>query len=384
MSIRPLLLISFIAVSFFAACTSENRKFVVVGNINGMPVQTVVLEQISNDVISIVDSERSKEDGHFEVSGISPQPGLYRLRFQPNKFILLSVDKGNIRVAADWNSLENYTVTGSVPSENLKGFLAAVREHLRFSNSMGIVFDTLQARGNDSMLMVARKNFQDKRMQFTQYVERYADTTPYEPNAIFAARILNPATESTYLAAFAQSLNHRFPGTKMTREYLELYARTVAKPQQPAAAPVEIGAAAPELSLATPDGKTVALSSLRGKYVLLDFWASWCGPCRGENPNVVAAYEKFKDKNFTIYGVSLDNNKDAWQKAITDDNLTWTQVSDLKGWASSAAALYSIQSIPSNFLIDPAGKIIARDLRGEDLDHKLEEVLGAKATTANP
>ena len=123
------------------------------------------------------------------------------------------------------------------------------------------------------------------------------------------------------------------------------------------------------------DGKTVTLSSYKGKYVLVDFWASWCGPCRGENPNVLAAYNKFKSKNFTILGVSLDENKDAWKKAVDKDGLPWTHVSDLKGWKSDAAAIYSVHSIPANFLIDPTGKIIAKSLRGAELDSKLAELL---------
>ena len=129
------------------------------------------------------------------------------------------------------------------------------------------------------------------------------------------------------------------------------------------------------MTLPDVNGKTVSLSSFRGKYVLLDFWASWCGPCRAENPNVVAAYQKFKGKNFTIVGVSLDNNKDAWENAIKSDGLAWTQVSDLKGWQSQAAALYNVQSIPSNFLIDTAGKVIAKNLRGKDLEEALSSVL---------
>jgi peroxiredoxin len=138
---------------------------------------------------------------------------------------------------------------------------------------------------------------------------------------------------------------------------------------------MDVGVMAANITLPTPDGTNVSLYSLRGKYILLDFWASWCAPCRGENPNVVAAYQKYKNRNFTIYSVSLDSKKEAWEKAIQDDGLAWTQVSDLKGWQSSAVVQYAVQSIPSNFLLSPTGEIIARDLRGADLDQTLSNVL---------
>ena len=137
----------------------------------------------------------------------------------------------------------------------------------------------------------------------------------------------------------------------------------------------EIGTVIPDFEQNDVNGNPVNIKSFRGKYVLVDFWASWCGPCRGENPNVVTAFKKYSSKNFTVLGVSLDKSKDPWLQAIANDGLTWTHVSDLKGWTNAVAQKFGINSIPQNFLIDPNGVIIGRNLRGPDLDAKLESVL---------
>ncbi|GAB2605010.1 redoxin domain-containing protein [Spirosoma areae] len=184
--------------------------------------------------------------------------------------------------------------------------------------------------------------------------------------SLFALNFINIESDFATYESLAQRFEKENPNSPHAKSLIGRVARIKG---------VSVGAPAPEISLSDTTGTPVPLSSLRGKYVLIDFWASWCGPCRAENPNVVRMYNKFKDKGFAIYSVSLDQAKANWTKAIRNDNLTWTHVSDLKFWQSAAAQQYGVQAIPATFLLDKEGKIIAKNLRGDALEQKLEEVL---------
>jgi peroxiredoxin/glutathione S-transferase len=179
--------------------------------------------------------------------------------------------------------------------------------------------------------------------------------------------------ERAYIEKVFQNYEKNLPTSRYTQRFGERIAQQRKKYE--ATAHISEGKTAPDINLENQEGKAVTLSSLRGKVVLIDFWASWCGPCRAENPNVVRLYNRFKNKGFEIYGVSLDNKKEAWLNAIEKDKLTWLHVSDLKGWQSEAARNYAVQAIPQTFLLDKDGKIIARNLRGKALEDKLDEVL---------
>ncbi len=229
-------------------------------------------------------------------------------------------------------------------------------------------YQEAQTRNDAKAMSQIEASFDEATRQNTQRVKAMLPDLGTSMAALYATNFLSTETDFPTLDTLARRFEKENPTSIHAKAFMGNIARIRG---------VTVGNEAPNISLADTNGTEVPLTSLRGKYVLIDFWASWCGPCRNENPNVVRMYEKFKDKGFAIYSVSLDNpgKREAWVRAIRNDNLTWTHVSDLKGWQSQAAQQYGVSGIPATFLLDPSGKIIAKNLRGEALEAKLTEVL---------
>jgi peroxiredoxin len=357
----------------FSCERKEKGAFTIKMELQNAPMQEeAYLDELAIDGTKTIDTTKIQDaSGNLTFKGVVPDEGLYRIRFADGKMLLLVLNGSAVTVKGDYNKIQDATITGSPSSVQLNDFVHTLSNEDKEINSLAMVYDSLKNAGNpDSVLLPQEQVLQDKEAAFHDYIIKFADTTVSPACAVFALSLLQTQQDLANAQPVFQSLAKRFPNNQLVKTMVDQYNQIMGG----TSTTIDSGQVAPDISLPDPDGKILTLSNFRGKYVLVDFWASWCEPCRQENPYVVKAYNEFKNKNFTIFSVSLDSKKENWIKAIQKDGLTWNHVSDLKGWDSAPAATYGVNAIPANFLLNPEGKVIAENLMGDDLEKKLNEI----------
>ncbi len=375
---------SIFLISLLLACKHEVKKqFEVRGTIKNTNAKMVYLEEtpLGSSERIIVDSSLVNSSGLFHLKAKTPEESLFNLflKDEAYPFAFVINDAPDVMVTADAKTPNDYVVEGSPGSKSLKSFSMNASNKWGALYLLGRELDSLKKTGAaDSVLITVNDRGESLLNQLKNYVRTFIKNSSDPITSVWALGTYSQIFSVDDYQALLNGIVEKFPGHKGIAAIKEMNDRQLALAKQKSE-PVQetnwLGKQAPELSLPDINGNEIKLSSYKGKYVLVDFWASWCLPCRRENPNVVQAFDKYKNKNFTIFGVSLDKEKEDWLEAIQKDKLAWMQVSDLQEWSSAAVSTYGFTSIPFNVLIDPEGKIIAQSLRGTDLEKKLDEVL---------
>ncbi len=377
MNIKSISIVLFSTLLLLVGCKKKSNEatYSVTGQIQHAGNSKLMLQEVpyGGKPIVTLDSITLDKEGNYAFRFIAKQEGIYRLATEKDLEIIFVNDEENIQINADADNYQSYTIKGSKNSNAMLGFLIQYRKKDSSLFSTLFNLDALQKQNaKDSSIFWLQKQRISKINDLNEFVENNIISSTSPAVIYYSLGLSLRSMESAKVLALAKAAAEKTKATPLV-EFVALLSTQVQSNTKAAAA--SVGNIAPEISLADPNGKIISLSSLRGKYVLVDFWASWCGPCRGENPNVVAAFEKYKNKNFTVLGISLDDNKESWLEAIKVDKLNWQHISDLKKWESIVVGAYQIEGIPFNVLIDPTGKIIATELRGQALQETLASVL---------
>lgn len=380
--IAPILLM----LVMFSSCSGKFNGFQINGEIKGLENQEVYLEFLTPTAVEQIDTVKTDASGKFTMKGNLKEKGFYRL-VSDDKFWILLLENTKVKFVADANDAELKDVKisgykeGEAFQEAIDFLIVKQEEYSAESQKMQSMVMGQEISIEQRMEMEASfGEFQKKIMdELKAKIDVYADKSPFA--SVYLLSALNPQDDTEYISKTVNILDPKIPNSVYLSNIKEILQKIDEQMKQQAmmeaqAEKIVENTSAPDIVMNNPEGKQVKLSDLRGKIVLVDFWAAWCKPCRAENPNVVRMYQLYKNKGFDIFSVSLDKTQEAWVEAIAKDGLIWkSHVSDLKFWDSAAAKEWGVTSIPATFLLDREGNIIAKNLRGAALEAKLKEIL---------
>lgn len=384
---KILLLVS--AVALLVSCNKAGEnEFVITGTVKGIADGKTVIIELQDSLGQLKPIDTAKiEKGKFTFTGSAKEPAMHLIQVETTQgkvpFIL---ENGDIEMDINKDSVQNTKVKGTYNNDELTSYKDAgmkiQKKMMKFQKDNMMKMQQAQQSQDTVVMNSLRKEYSKFQEEFMKQSEDYVNG---HPKAFISALIVEgmfnqmaPDVEKIkkFYNSFDKELKETKPGKSIKRK-LEAIDKPVAE-ATPAAAGAAVGSMAPDFSAPNPAGTTVSLKQSLGKVTLVDFWASWCKPCREENPNVVAMYNELHAKGLNIIGVSLDKEAGAWKEAIAKDKLAWAQVSNLKWWKEPIALDYGVESIPATFLLDASGKIVAKDLRGAALKAKITELLAAK------